>query len=104
METLGSMPWRRLLVRGPSMSPTLRDGDVVVVSLRSRVRVRDLVVVRWLSRPQQLSVKRALSCLDEGWHVEGDNPFGSTDSRELGPATVLGVVRWRLWPEPGRVR
>ena len=39
-----------------------------------------------------------------GWHVEGDNGFGSTDSRDLGPAQVLGVVRWRLWPSPGRMR
>jgi hypothetical protein len=37
------------------------------------------------------------------WRVRGDNPFGSTDSRELGPAAVLGVVRFRLWPRPGRL-
>jgi len=38
-----------------------------------------------------------------GWFVVGDNPFGSTDSRELGVARVLGVVTWRLWPRPGRL-
>jgi hypothetical protein len=41
--------------------------------------------------------------VDDGWWVHGDNPFGSTDSRELGPADVVAVVRARLWPRPGRI-
>ncbi|GAA4619991.1 hypothetical protein GCM10023108_55670 [Saccharopolyspora hordei] len=93
-----------MLVRGPSMAPTLRDRDVVLVRVRGRARPRDLVLVRWAQRPEQLSVKRAVRREEGGWHVEGDNTFGSTDSRELGPAEVLGVVRWRLWPRPGRLR
>ncbi|MFC7341052.1 S24/S26 family peptidase [Saccharopolyspora griseoalba] len=104
MSSLGRWPWRRLRVRGPSMAPTLRDGDVVVLRVGDRAAPGSLVLVSWDSRPQQLSVKRAVRRDGEGWHVEGDNPFGSTDSRELGPARVLGVVRWRLWPEPGRLR
>ncbi|MCI2416746.1 S24/S26 family peptidase [Saccharopolyspora sp. K220] len=104
MKSLGRWPWRRLLVRGPSMVPTLRDRDVVLLRLRGRARSRDVVLVRWAQRPGQLSVKRALRREGSGWHVEGDNNFGSTDSRELGPAEVLGVIRWRLWPNPGRVR
>ena len=82
--------WRRVGVRGPSMSPTLHDGDVVLVG--------------WPSRPGQLSVKRAVRPDGEGWHVLGDNPFGSTDSGTLGPAQVRAVVRARLWPRPGRLR
>ncbi|MER7009819.1 S24/S26 family peptidase [Saccharopolyspora sp. NPDC000359] len=104
MKSLGRWPWRRLLVRGPSMVPTLRDRDVVLLRLRGRARPRDVVLVRWPQRPEQLSVKRAVRLEAGGWHVEGDNSFGSTDSRELGPAEVLGVVRWRLWPSPGRLR
>nr|WP_228047092.1 S26 family signal peptidase [Saccharopolyspora sp. HNM0983] len=98
------MPWRRVAVRGQSMVPTLRDRDVVLVRPDARVRPRDVVLVRWPERPRQLSVKRALRPEGAGWHVEGDNGAGSTDSRRLGPARVLGVVRWRLWPRPGRVR
>ena len=82
--------WRRVAVRGPSMSPALHDGDVVLV--------------QWAGRPGQLSVKRAVRPVDDGWWVHGDNPFGSTDSRHLGPAQVVAVVRLRLWPRPARIR
>ncbi|MFD1146602.1 S24 family peptidase [Saccharothrix hoggarensis] len=87
-------------VVGPSMVPTLRTGDVVVVGYRRAPRPGDLVLVRWPARPDQVSVKRAVRADGDGWHVEGDNPFASTDSRTLGPAVVLGVVRFRLWPRP----
>lgn len=83
------------------MSPTLADGDVVVVT-RGRAEAGDVVLVSWPHRAH-LSVKRAVRPDREGWHVEGDNRFGSTDSRELGPATVHGIVRLRLWPRPRRL-
>ncbi|WP_026424464.1 S26 family signal peptidase [Actinokineospora inagensis] len=93
---------RRVRVRGPSMAPTLKDGDIVVVFGRAP-RPGDVVLVTWGHRPGQLSVKRAVRPDGGGWHVEGDNRFGSTDSRELGPANVEAVVRWRLWPNPRRL-
>jgi hypothetical protein len=95
---------RRVLVRGGSMAPTLRDGDVVVARLGAAVRPGEPALVRWASRPGQLSVKRAALRLDDGWFGVGDAPLASTDSRTLGPAEVLGPVRWRLWPRPGRLR
>ncbi|MBW0102478.1 S26 family signal peptidase [Pseudonocardia sp. KRD-291] len=85
------------------MSPTLADGDVVLVSFGATVRPGEVVLVRWPARPGQLSVKRAERPVDDGWWVRGDNPFGSTDSRTLGPAAVLAVARARLWPRPGRL-
>lgn len=93
-------------VVGPSMAPTLRTGDVVLVDFGELPRPRDLVLVRWTARPGQLSVKRAVRADGDGdgWHVEGDNPFASTDSRTLGPAEVVGVVRARLWPRPRLLR
>ena len=97
------MPWRRVAVRGPSMSPALRDGDVLLARFGAAARPGDAVLVRWASRPGQLSVKRAVRPADGGWWVRGDNPFGSTDSDTLGPAQVVAVVRARLWPWPGRV-
>ncbi|WP_250557194.1 S26 family signal peptidase [Pseudonocardia lacus] len=97
------MRWRRVSVRGPSMSPALSDGDVVVVRFGAPVRAGDVVLVTWPARPGQLSVKRAVRPDGDGWLVRGDNPFGSTDSRTLGPATVVAVVRARLWPRPGRL-
>jgi nickel-type superoxide dismutase maturation protease len=98
------MRWRRVGVRGPSMSPTLGDGDVVLVRFGAPVRAGDVVLVTWPGRPGQLSVKRAVRPEGDGWWVLGDNPFGSTDSRTLGPADVSAVVRRRLWPRPGRLR
>lgn len=95
---------RRVVVRGPSMAPTLSDGDVVLVRFGARVRPDDVVLVRWAARPSQLSVKRARRRDGDGWFVTGDNPYGSTDSTTLGPAAVLGVVLARLWPRPRRLR
>ncbi len=91
-------------VVGPSMAPTLGTGDVVLVDYRKPARPHDLVLVRWAARPGQLSVKRAVRPDGAGWHVEGDNPFASTDSRTLGAAEVVGVVRARLWPRPRLLR
>jgi len=95
---------RRVVVRGPSMAPTLSDGDVVLVRLGADVRPGDVVLVRWDARPAQLSVKRAHRAAGGGWLVHGDNGLGSTDSRTLGPAAVLGVAVARLWPRPRRLR
>ncbi|MFL6124959.1 S26 family signal peptidase [Actinophytocola sp.] len=100
MNPLGWLPYRRIRVLGPSMAPTLRSGDVVLVRNRRRPRRGDVVVVTWVTRPGQVSVKRATTADPDGWHVEGDNPYASTDSRDLGPARVHGVVVARLWPQP----
>lgn len=97
------MRLRRVTVRGPSMSPALSDGDVVLVRFGAPVRPGDVVLVTWESRPGQLSVKRAVHPDGDGWHVRGDNPFGSTDSTTLGAASVHAVARYRLCPRPGRI-
>ncbi len=93
-------PWRRAVVRGPSMSPTLADGDVVLINMRTRPRPGSVVVVCWPQRPGQLSIKRAVGRHGSGWWVEGDNLDASTDSRHLGTAIPTAVVLARLWPAP----
>jgi nickel-type superoxide dismutase maturation protease len=104
LDPLGRLPYRRIRVRGPSMAPTLRDGDVVLVRRGAATRAGDVVVVTWPDRPGQLSIKRAVGQQHGGWFVAGDNERASTDSRELGAAAVHGVVRWRIWPRPRRLR
>ncbi|WP_267899855.1 MULTISPECIES: S24 family peptidase [Lentzea] len=89
-----------VLVKGPSMVPALRNDDIVLVRWGARAKAGDVVLVKWAHRPEQLSIKRASHPVDGGWHVVGDNPFASTDSEQLGPAEVLGVVKARLWPRP----
>ena len=103
LNRLGWLPFRRIRVRGPSMAPTLKDGDVVLARRGARATPGDVVVVTWAARPGQLSIKRAVRPDGDGWFVVGDNDLASTDSRELGAAVVHGVIRWRVWPRPRRL-
>ncbi|HEX2301604.1 MAG TPA: S24/S26 family peptidase [Pseudonocardiaceae bacterium] len=96
--------WHWAVVRGPSMAPALSHGDVVLVSRYTRPRPGAVVLVRWAQRPGQLSVKRVVGRHGDGWWVLGDNPGGSTDSRQLGTAEVVAVVLARLWPTPRWLR
>lgn len=101
------MPFRlrRVLVHGPSMVPTLRHGDQLLVWWAPRARVGDVVVADLPDRGP--AVKRVVRADGERVWLEGDNPFGSTDSRTLGelPRSVLrGRVLLRIWPRPGVVR
>ncbi|MEV4480561.1 S24 family peptidase [Micromonospora coxensis] len=91
-------------VTGPSMSPTLRHGDAVLVRVGGRPpRPGDVVVAVFRSRPELLVVKRAVRPQDGGWWVRGDNELVTDDSRAYGVADVLGRVVLRYWPRPGRV-
>lgn len=95
-------PVLRVLVQGPSMAPTLRHGDQMLVVRRRSTKPGALVVVRLPD--DRLAVKRLVRLVDGGalW-VEGDNPFGSTDSRTLGPlpaGALVGSAIVRIWPRP----
>jgi nickel-type superoxide dismutase maturation protease len=96
-------PLFAVLVRGPSMAPTLRDGDALLVRRGGRVRTGDIVVARFRSRPDLLVVKRAVRAQEGGWWVRGDNEFVADDSRAYGVADVIGRVILRYWPSPGRL-
>lgn len=90
-------------VRGPSMVPALRQGDRLLAHrIRSGMRVRTgaVVLVTWDDHPQLLAIKRVVRPVPGGHWVEGDNPYGSDDSRSYGPATVQAVVLARCWPWP----
>lgn len=92
MPTLLRWPVQRVLVAGPSMVPTLRHGDALLVRRGGRVRPGDLVIARFPAGPDRLVVKRAVRPVEGGWWIEGDNPFVTDDSRAYGPAVVLGRV------------
>ncbi|MEW2591803.1 S26 family signal peptidase [Micromonospora aurantiaca] len=94
-----------VLVTGPSMAPTLRHGDAVLVRTKGRaIRPGDVVVAVFRTRPDLLVVKRAVEPRDGGWWLRGDNEFVADDSRAYGVADVRGRVVARWWPRPGRVR
>jgi phage repressor protein C with HTH and peptisase S24 domain len=100
------MPWSLLpvLVRGPSMAPTLRHGDAVLARRGGRpVRPGDVVVARFRSRPDLLVIKRAVRIDEGGWWLESDNAVITDDSRSYGVADVEARVVLRYWPRPRRV-
>lgn len=99
-------PWVVARVSGPSMTPTVRSGDRLLVRRvtgATPVRHDDVVLARFPARPELLVVKRVRHAVPGGHWVEGDNPFVTDDSRAFGPAVVVGRVVGRLWPRPGRL-
>ena len=98
MPTLLRWPVSRVLVVGPSMVPTLRHGDALVVRRGAPVRPGDLVIARFPRGPDLLVVKRAIRPAGNGWWLEGDNPLVADDSRAYGPGIVLARVLFRYWP------
>ena len=95
------LPWQRIRVVGPSMVPTLRHGDVVIVRHGASIRPGDVVVGRFRSMPDLLVVKRAARPVDGGWWLTSDNGSSGGDSRTHGVAdvsarAVLRVRGWRL--------
>jgi nickel-type superoxide dismutase maturation protease len=100
-------PWVVARVSGPSMSPTVRHGDRLLVRRVDEgapVGAGDVVLARFPSHPHLLVVKRVRRRTPGGHWVEGDNPLVTDDSRAFGPAVVVGRVVGRLWPRPGRLR
>jgi nickel-type superoxide dismutase maturation protease len=98
--------WALVRVAGPSMSPTVRHGDRLLVrrvGSADAVRPGDVVLARFPSRPELLVVKRVRRAVPGGHWVEGDNPHVTDDSRAFGAAVVVGRVVTRLWPRPGRL-
>jgi nickel-type superoxide dismutase maturation protease len=99
-------PWVVARVSGPSMTPTVRSGDHLLVRRvtdATAVRDGDVVLARFPARPELLVVKRVRRAVPGGHWVEGDNPLVTDDSRAFGPAVVVGRVVGRLWPRPGRL-
>jgi hypothetical protein len=95
MRTL--LPWQLVRVSGPSMVPTLRHGDRVLVRWGARVHPGDVVLGRFRSLPELLVIKRADHRLDGGWHLRSDNGYAGGDSSSHGVADVLARAQWR-WP------
>jgi nickel-type superoxide dismutase maturation protease len=91
-------------VYNPSMVPTLRPGDQLVVQYGAAVRPGAVVVLRHPFRQDLLIVKRAVQRRDGGWWVRGDNPFVENDSREFGvvPDELVLARAWvRVRPPRG---
>ena len=106
----------RVEVSGPSMEPTLSDGDWLVATRARSIRLGDVVVLRHPGLDMDL-VKRVTAMPGETidgrtlgpaeYLVVGDNQDASTDGRSFGPVgreAIEGVVRFRYRPRTGFVR
>jgi nickel-type superoxide dismutase maturation protease len=98
--------WVVARITGPSMSPTVRHGDRLLVRRLppgARPGPGAVVLARFPARPELLVVKRVRGAVEDGVWVEGDNPLATDDSRSFGPAVAVGRAVLRLWPRPGRL-
>lgn len=96
-----AVPFGLAEVTGPSMVPTLRHGDQLVVRYGARVRPGDVVVLRHPFQQDLLVVKRAVERRGGGWWVLGDNAYAGGDSTDYGTVPdelILGRVRFRYRP------
>jgi phage repressor protein C with HTH and peptisase S24 domain len=91
------LPWQVARVVGPSMTPGLLPGDVVLASYRAPVVAGAVVLARFRSHPELLVIKRAVREQEGGWLLASDNARAGSDSRQHGVAEALARVRW-TWP------
>ncbi|MGV9264983.1 nickel-type superoxide dismutase maturation protease [Kitasatospora sp. NPDC003701] len=99
----GGAPFGLIDVAGPSMVPTLREGDQLLVRYGARIRPGAVVVFRHPFQQDLLVVKRAVERRAKGWWLLSDNRPVDSDSRSYGAVPdelVLGRVLLRLRPRP----
>ena len=87
------------------MTPTLEEGDRLLVRYGARPRPGLLAIVRFADGV--VAVKRLDHRSRDGWWVVRDNAFQGRDSWSAGAIAEDGVralVLLRLWPRPGRLR
>jgi nickel-type superoxide dismutase maturation protease len=86
-EGRAKLPYQLVEVTGPSMLPTLRHGDWLLIQYVKSpdvVREGDVVILRHPLQQDLLIVKRAVERREGGWWVLGDNTFAESDSRQFG--------------------
>ncbi len=87
------VPLQLVTVSGPSMVPTLRPGDRLLVRRGGRARPGDVVLARFDDLPGTLVVKRLLTWEPDSRGVlASDNAAAGGDSRTHGLGVVLGRV------------
>jgi hypothetical protein len=92
------------VVHGRSMTPTLQDGDRLLVRYGATPRPGAIAIVRFADGV--VAVKRLDHRVSDGWWVARDNDFEGRDSWSagaIGDDDVLALVVLRVWPRPGRL-
>lgn len=86
------IPLFKFKIKGNSMNPTFREGNVVLVNRFSyflgRPKIGDLIILK----RRQYIIKRIKKIEDDKYFVVGDNRKESTDSREFGWVSKKEIV------------
>jgi phage repressor protein C with HTH and peptisase S24 domain len=85
-----------LRVRGDSMTPGLRDGDVALID-RARTRIRNHRVYAFVDLDRQARIKRLQHLDDSTLLIRSDNPDHEWEIRKDGDMnrlTMIGEVVW----------
>ena len=87
-------------VEGSSMSPTLNDGDIVLIDVHAEIADGDILLADHPYKQSVKMLKRLTGFSENGEMIlTGDNPDESTDSRTFGSVPLKnfrGVVTSRL--------
>lgn len=90
------MPIFEVKVIGPSMQPTLKNGQTcIAVKGHFLARPGAIAVFVHPTRPDLVEIKRLVNKTNGKWWVAGDNESESTDSRDFGAiesASIKGIV------------
>ncbi len=91
---------RAFLVEGESMLPLLKNGEVVLISPKARIKPGDIALANHPYRAHLKILKRIAAIESNGDLILlGDNPAQSTDSRAFGAISaehLIGKVVCRL--------
>ena len=84
---------KAFLVEGDSMTPTLADGDKVLVDAKGYIAVGDVVLAKHPYKSDVKVVKRVSEIAGDGrLTLSGDNPTESTDSRAFGTVSLESII------------
>ncbi len=90
----------KYICEGRSMSPTLKDGEVVLVDREAKIEIGDIVIAKHPIEQTSEVVKRVERINQHGhYFLVGDNLEDSNDSRHFGAVTkeyIRGKVVARL--------
>lgn len=90
------LPIFQVKVIGPSMAPTLKNGQTcIAVKGNFLARPGAIAVFAHPARPELWEVKRLVYKTGGKWWVAGDNESESSDSRDFGTiesAAIKGIV------------
>jgi nickel-type superoxide dismutase maturation protease len=90
-------------IEGDSMSPTLEEGDLVLINPHAELKVGDIVVARHPFKESVKIIKRIAQILPgERYILLSDNLHESSDSRSFGAIAakdILGKAEAKIKPE-----